>query len=676
MPTSKWNLVQLSFLMLFVELTIIRWAGAHIYALSYFSNFILLASFLGIGVGFIRSTNAKPIFYYSPFYLSIFIVLSYIFSYQYQIQMDNKTDDLNFYSAYFKANLIPIELTLPFIFIAVTIVMASIADGVARVFKLFAPLEAYRLEISGSLLGVICFALFSWAQLPPFWWGITIFIAYVPLLWLMRKPNLIFQLMMLVVMLGTFYQESFNNGHFWSPYYKIFTLDYSHQRKAVIVNGWPQQFVESVAQRQHYKPFYFKPYAHLPSDISLNNVLIVGAGTGGDVAIALAEGAKHVDAVEIDPKLFHLGDIINPDKAYQNPNVSIYINDGRAFLQNSKTQYDLVIFALPDSLMVLSGLSSIRLENYLFTVEGLNTVYRHLTANGVFAMYNYYRERWMIDRLANTLVTSFQHSPCLDTEGEKNHWLSVLTISKNPSFLQCNSIWQNDSEAKFTQPTTDNYPFLYVKEKSLSGFYITALLFIFLTSIYALRFSGSSLNAVKRYPDLFLMGTAFLLLESKSVTTFALLFGSTWFVNALVFIGVLMSVFLSIEVTHRTKTRNNLVLLMLLISILALAWLIPNNLLLTYSFIFRFIAASTLTFGPIFIANLIFANRFRETASSTQAFGANMLGAVLGGLLEYASIIVGYQNLILIVASLYLLAILAMKHQFFADQNVSYSPAE
>ena len=45
-----------------------------------------------------------------------------------------------------------------------------------------------------------------------------------------------------------------------------------------------------------------------------------------------------------------------------------------------------------------------------------------------------------------------------------------------------------------------------------------------------------------RYTDLFCMGAAFLLLETKSVVQFALLFGTTWFVNALVFLGVLLSV--------------------------------------------------------------------------------------------------------------------------------------
>jgi spermidine synthase len=37
------------------------------------------------------------------------------------------------------------------------------------------------------------------------------------------------------------------------------------------------------------------------------NILIIGAGSGNDVAAALLSGAEHVDAVEIDPVINRLG---------------------------------------------------------------------------------------------------------------------------------------------------------------------------------------------------------------------------------------------------------------------------------------------------------------------------------------------------------------------------------
>ncbi|MBA3363966.1 MAG: hypothetical protein H0T07_06140 [Actinobacteria bacterium] len=137
---------------------------------------------------------------------------------------------------------------------------------------------------------------------------------------------------------------------------------------------------------------------------------------------------------------------------------------------------------------------------------------------------------------------------------------------------------------------------------------------------------------------------------------FALLFGTTWFVNALVFTGVLISVYLAIEVARRfTLLRPSLLYAGLFVSI-AVAWAIPPEQLLALSPGPRFAAAVALAFTPIFIANLVFAQRFRETSMTTVAFGANLLGAMLGGVVEYAAIAIGYQALLVLVAASYALA--------------------
>jgi hypothetical protein len=154
------------------------------------------------------------------------------------------------------------------------------------------------------------------------------------------------------------------------------------------------------------------------------------------------------------------------------------------------------------------------------------------------------------------------------------------------------------------------------------------------------------------------MGVAFLLLETKNVVQFALLFGTTWLVNALVFMGVLLSVLLAIFVTRRVTIRRPVLLYPVLFATLALGWLIPGSALLELSSVPRFIAAVVIAFLPIFTANLIFAGRFKGTADSTAAFGANLLGAMVGGLLEYSSLVLGYRNLLLVVAVVYGLALL------------------
>ena len=176
------RLVQFSFLMLFVELTLIRWAGANIYYLFAFANFVLLASFLGIGIGFLRAKSPINYFNFSPIFLAIFIYFCYQFSYEYHPIVDPTTDNLNYAASYFQENFFPIWLTLPIIFLTVTALMASIADGVARSFLAFSPLAAYRLEIIGSLLGIIIFSALSFLHAPPILWGLIISFLFISLL--------------------------------------------------------------------------------------------------------------------------------------------------------------------------------------------------------------------------------------------------------------------------------------------------------------------------------------------------------------------------------------------------------------------------------------------------------------------------------------------------------------
>ena len=88
--------------------------------------------------------------------------------------------------------------------------------------------------------------------------------------------------------------------------------------------------------------------------------------------------------------------------------MTTYVNDGRAFLERTDKKYDLILFALPDSLTLVSGASALRLESYLFTEEAIQSAREHLAPGGAFSMYNYYREQWLVDRLGNTLATSFR----------------------------------------------------------------------------------------------------------------------------------------------------------------------------------------------------------------------------------------------------------------------------
>jgi hypothetical protein len=153
----------------------------------------------------------------------------------------------------------------------------------------------------------------------------------------------------------------------------------------------------------------------------------------------------------------------------------------------------------------------------------------------------------------------------------------------------------------------------------------------------------------------FFMGVAFLLLETKSVIQFSLLFGTTWLNNSLVFLAVLIFVLIANHLANLFPRPGVLKLAyFFLIAMCLLQLIYPlSNLLAIRSTMLRFIVASLLTFSPIFFANLIFSITFRDRPLAEHLFGWNLFGAFVGGILEYTSMAVGYNFLSIIVAICY-----------------------
>ncbi len=155
-----------------------------------------------------------------------------------------------------------------------------------------------------------------------------------------------------------------------------------------------------------------------------------------------------------------------------------------------------------------------------------------------------------------------------------------------------------------------------------------------------------------------------MLLETRSLVTFSLLFGSTWMVNSLVFFAILASVLLAILFNARFKIRRVWLLFGLLFAALAANYLIPQRALLDIPApALRYGLASLLTFLPIFLANIVFSHSFRDTESADIAFGSNLLGAMAGGLCEYLALISGYQARRLVALLFYGLAFVLHRRQ-------------
>jgi hypothetical protein len=159
------------------------------------------------------------------------------------------------------------------------------------------------------------------------------------------------------------------------------------------------------------------------------------------------------------------------------------------------------------------------------------------------------------------------------------------------------------------------------------------------------------------------MGIAFLLLESKSITQFSLLFGTTWVNNSLVFLAVLLAVLGANWAASRLSGGHRViwtVYLLLLLSCGASLVFPLGGLLAVGSPRMRFVLASLLTFAPLFFADLIFSLEFRDRAVPEHVFGWNLLGSTIGGVVEYASMSCGYNLLAVLVALFYTVAFLLM----------------
>jgi SAM-dependent methyltransferase len=654
------RLFLISFLVLFLQVALIRWMPAYVRLLSYFSNFILLAAFLGIGVGCLLTRHRSFFAWFAPIQALVIGAVHY-----FRLEVSIAASSSIYFTSGTTAPVTLVESTalLPLLFIVVAVLFATLAQTMGKALEELPPLRAYTVNLAGSLAGVALFALISFLQLPPAVWFGVAFAAAVPFLF--ERPKWVAAVGVVLLGGSLVLVHQMSGSTLWSPYYKI-TTSQEGQETVVEVNNIFHQSMAPVREKEY---FYQWPYTVFGD--GFEDVLILGAGSGTDVAASLLHGTKHIDAVEIDPVIVRLGRQHHPDKPYSDPRVNVVTDDARHFLRTTDRKYDLVVFALIDSLTLQSSFTSVRLESYMFTEESFRSVRERLKPNGVLVIYNYFRERWLVDRLANTAARAFDQEPRVFVHQE-HAYLGVLMVGpgvgrvqtwppipdrvaayNHPDVVSPGILLTRDQQVI---PATDDWPFLYMRGPHIPRHYVLALALVLGFSVIAVR--GALGRSAGRFSwHFFFLGVGFMLLETKSIIQFALLWGSTWIVASLAIAAVLVMAMAATWTVSRVEIRRPWLVGGVLVALLATSYLVPIGRLALGSLTAESIVYALLMFSPIFCAGLLFGSSLKHTADVPAAFGANLLGAMVGGVTEYVSLVTGYQTLLLLVAAAYLAAL-------------------
>jgi spermidine synthase len=697
---AAFRLVLISFLSLYFELTLIRWIPTQVRLLAYFTNFVLIAALLGLGVGMLLAGRRWPLEQYFPLALLVLtLVVVALERYNFVLPIVSHDQFVWGYVYHLPASGVLAYFVLVGLFLLMVGVFVFIGQGVGRALRPFRPLTGYSLNIAGSLLGVLGFALANRLETPPTLWfacGAAGFLLY-RLLISDSAARLVLAGLALVATLGIIHLDALAQpagvSTYWSPYYKVQVspqvLDGQRVGYNIAVNKDALQFPHDLSGRFHSIPYiaseehqynlvYHLPFWSRPP----RHILVMGAGTGNDVAAALRNTTHAtVDAVEIDPVVADLGRKLHPEHPYSNPRVRLHVTDARSFLQQTSQKYDLILFGKLDSHRVFSHMSSVRMDNYVYTLENMETVRRHLAPGGLVALGFVVHEKWIADRLFTLLDHAFGHPP-LVYQTDKYAFDTLFFIAKRPlqiprgaptishrQFTQdvlrgrYHETWLYSRLQGFIHPSefsshstllTDDWPYLYMRDRSIPPNYLLVLVLTILVSVILvwLTVPGIDLRRLA-YWNFLLLGAGFALQETKGITDVALLFGSTWITNIIVISAVLVVILLANLAVSRMPTIPVSWVYLALFATLIFNFAVPLRGLLEYGFWIQVVASGLRVAGPLFFSGIIFARWFERTDNPSAALGANLMGAVLGGLTEYSSLVLGLRDLYLLALLFY-----------------------
>jgi SAM-dependent methyltransferase len=717
---SHRDLFLISFTILFLELACIRWFASTVVFLTFFTNLVLLASFLGMSVGCLAATrqrdyaravlplalvavglSAASLWAYTTYGKIIVNVGGTTAPEQVYFGTDSRPRDPSQF-------LVPIELVAGVFFALVALAFVGLGQALGRTLGAIPNrIAAYTTNVLGSVAGIAGFGALCLARTPPVvWFGVAVGLV---LRILSRRSGFQFAcalgLVVTVALLGHWEGQRWNVS--WSPYYKInFRAHVANPTVsgAIQTNNIGHQTFGPLGQAG-------LPYVlpHLLNRDSggepFRDVLIIGAGSGNDVQAALVHGARQIDAVEIDRDLAKLGKVHHPDGPYHNRRVRLHYDDGRSFVRNTNAKYDLIVYALVDSLVLHSGYSSLRLESFLFTKEAFRDIKARLKPGGVFALYNYYRQGWVVgrlDRLASDvfggrpLALTLPYREVVAPEESKRGLITCLLAGDATAleryramFSSSRFFWANERSkrnvgvngfglepptvagtkatswkqvgpahiemGKKVETPSDNWPFLYLRSGSIPSLNLRGMAIVAAISL-AILVAFAPVRTARPSGPMFFLGAGFMLLETKGVVHMALLFGSTWAVNSIVFMAVLAMILLSNLFVLAIRPRRRWPFLVGLLVALGFNLAVPTARFLALPGTLRLVASCAVTFVPIFFAGVLFATALRDSRRPDVDLGSNIAGAILGGLSENLALVVGFDALLAVAAVFYLLA--------------------
>jgi spermidine synthase len=698
---NRRGLILSSILSLFLELLLIRWISSEIRIFAYFKNFVLIACFLGFGVGCYLCRRAIPVVtLIAP--LLFFVLL---------IQLPWKalraliatlpvllgaTSEMHIWGVG-SMQLTPVALiglllasvvTLPiFALLAVAFIpigqlvgwyLENAPDGVA----------AYSINVAASLAGIGLYTGLCFANLPPAAWFAVAGVLAVALFWSVPRARWALGATFAVSVALLFLNTSRPGAIvYWSPYQKLaltplrtgqelygYNLETNSTwfQKIIdlspsFVSRHPELFRRVPVQRNAYNlPYLFEPRP--------DSVLILGSGMGNDVAAALRNGAQHVTAVEIDPLIVRLGRELHPEHPYSSPRVTTRIDDARSYVQNSRDRFDLIVFSLLDSHTTSSHFSNIRIDNYVYTVEAMRAAKKLLAPGGVFIVKFQVQRPWIAGRLHDVISDVFAADPLhLQSEGEyasSGRFFIVGPPDKigaalgNP-FLRAYAATAARMPMEHVNVTTDDWPYFYQRDRGLPTSVVTISILLLIVSFLAARSIDIHVRSLRL--EFFFLGAAFLLLEAQIISRMALLFGTTWVVNSIV-IAVLLTLILAANaVAVKFPNFNAGAAYVGIFATTLIGYSLPEDALFFRSFVLRATVATFILTLPVFFAGIVFIKRFAESSFAAEAIGSNLLGSLVGGIAESLSLAFGLHALLLLAALLYGAAWLASVRQLKAS---------